>query len=102
MKVPSAVKPGLVVESRYIDHQSVAFPAAHRPTHVTIGRSLLHFVQMDDTAGAGKFVGDYDLVVPLNDLERKGHVCRARDTRKITLGFRVQRFEPDTVRVDSD
>ena len=46
-------------------------------------------VQMDGPCGIREFVGHVNLVRTLRDLERIGHVHRARNAGQVTLQFRV-------------
>ena len=71
VEIPRPVEPRLVDETRHIDHERVAFPVASRPSHPCVAWTVPHLVHVNQSAGAGKGVGDNNLACSLDDLKRE-------------------------------
>src|SRR5688572_18046983 len=87
--VAGAVEPRRVVETVHRDDQRVAVPLAVRPPHPAVHRRLGVIRHVDDAVRARILVHEQDVLLALDDLERIGHVVRARDARHVALGFRI-------------
>ena len=85
MEITRSVEPCLIVETRHIDNQRVAFPMARRPAHPCVIGTFQLAIHVDGSIGAREFVGDQDVQRRLNDLKWIWHVRRARHTRQIAL-----------------
>ena len=84
-----AIEPGLIVLAGHLDDQRVALPATHRLAHPRVGLGRPDVLQVDVADSAGELVGDEDVVLVLEDLEREGHVGGAGDARHVALDLRV-------------
>src|ERR1700730_10332340 len=51
---PRPIEPGVFVETGHVNDQRLALPAATRPSHPRVRRTLRLAVHPDDAAGAGK------------------------------------------------
>ena len=91
MEIPGPVEPREIVEAGRIDDQGFSLPPAIRPSHPTIRRRFLVLVHVDRADRTGKGVDHHDVLLRLEDLERRRHVVGARHTRQITFDFRVER-----------
>src|SRR6266516_3461099 len=89
VKIAGPVEPVLAVETRHVDDQCIAFPAADRMTHVGIVGWRLDLIEVDRASGTGKREGHLNLVRTLHNLEWVGHIHGARNARQITLQLRV-------------
>src|SRR6185312_7109625 len=84
-EVSGAVEPRHAVEAGDIDHQRVAFPMSVRRAHPGVGHGGLRLAHVDEAIFRAEFVGDQDVLVRLDDLERKRHIVCARHARHVAL-----------------
>src|SRR5438067_784477 len=89
MEIPGPVEPGLIVQTRHVDDETIALPVADRVPHPTVSRAWRRLVHVDRAGGARILIGHQDDVRTLNNLKRIGHIRGARHARQITLDFRV-------------
>ena len=89
MIIPRPVEPGHVVEALHVDDERIAIPAAVGPAHPEIDGRLGGLPDRDRAAGAGKLIGDHDLIRALDDLERVGQIRGPWYTGQEALGLRV-------------
>src|SRR5207253_673806 len=57
--------------------------------HPAVQRRLLMVAHVNDAAGGRELINEEDVVLPLHDLERIGHVVGARNPRHIALRFGI-------------
>ena len=89
MEISGTVEPGLLDLIRYVDHERVAFPAANRPAHPRIRRSLWLAIHENRARRIRIFIRDQDLFRSLNNPKRERHIRGAGYPRQIALRFRV-------------
>ena len=93
MEIPSSVEPGPIVEMDHIDNEGIPLPAAARVPHPPLDWPLRMRIPVHINVANGVLilVQDGDFVGLLNDLKRMRHVRDARNSRKVALGFRIER-----------
>src|SRR5205823_3739265 len=89
VKIPRAVKPRLVVESGYVNHQRLSLPTAEGLSHPGIHRRRPGIFQVDIARRTGVLVSDQNLAGALQNSERLRDVSGARYSRQVALDLRI-------------
>ena len=89
--VAGAIEPALIVESVGVDDERPSLPASDRLPHPRIDLRRTGVLQINVADGAGILVRDEERRVALEDLKRKRHVCRARNSRQVALDLGIAR-----------
>ena len=89
MEISGAIKPCLIVQVGYVDHQGVALPASDGLAHPRVCRSGSGVFQKNVPHGAGVLVNERERAGALQNLERVGHVGGARHPGEIAFDLRI-------------
>src|SRR5262245_60862598 len=79
VKITGVVKPSLIIEIRYIDHQRIAFPTPARVTHPGSRDALrvLASIHRNHAHSMGKLISNRDEIRRRNDFEWIRHISGA-------------------------
>jgi hypothetical protein len=87
--IAGSIEPRHAVETRHVDDKRVAIPARVRDTHPAIDRRGNRRAEVHDARGARELIRDEQVIVGMEDLQRVGHVIRARHAGQEALQLGV-------------